>query len=44
MYISEKYEGIEFIFIKTRTYTNNGIERIKNFIDYYINLNKYIKN
>lgn len=43
MYISEKYEGIEFIFIKTRTYTNNGIERIKNFIDYYINLNKYIK-
>lgn len=42
-FLSKQYEGIDFVFIKTRTYKNNGIERILNFFDYYINLNKYIK-
>ena len=43
IFLLKQYEGINFVFIKTRTYKNNGIERILNFFDYYINLKKYIK-
>ncbi len=42
-FLKKQYEGINFIFIKTRTYSNNGFNRIINFLDYYVNLNKYIK-
>lgn len=42
-FLLKQYEGIDFVFIKTRTYKNNGVERVLNFFDYYINLNNYIK-
>lgn len=44
LFIEEEVDGIKFNFIKTCSYEGNGLSRIKNFVDYYINLKKYIKN
>ena len=39
----EKLNGIEFVWIKTRSYSN-GIQRILNALDYYKNVKKAVKN
>lgn len=42
-YVEKEYDGIKFRFIKTRSYKDNGKERILNFFDYYFNLKRIVK-
>lgn len=39
----EGQDGVNYTFIKTRPYTGNGLERIKNMFDYLINVKKVAK-
>lgn len=47
-YITKEKEGIEFIFVKTNSYSDNGFERIRNMYGFYKNIfsvtKDYLKN
>lgn len=38
LYSVEKHNGIRFAWVKTNTYSNNGVQRIKSMTDYYFNV------
>ena len=37
-YIIDSVDGIKFVFVKTSNYVGNGKQRIKNMVNFYINL------
>ena len=39
----EEKTGVPYIFVRTRSYTSNGIDRVKNMIDYYKGVLKLAK-
>jgi len=39
-YLSENIDGVDFIWIKTRTYTGNGLGRVINMLEYMIKARK----
>lgn len=43
LYKVEKIEGIQYVYIKTSNYKNNGINRIKNMVEYSFKLFKVAK-
>lgn len=38
LYKADEVDGIPYVFVKTPSYTGNGMKRIKNMIQFYINL------
>lgn len=43
-YMVDVSEGVPFVYIKTRQYTDNGLSRVKNMLDYYQGLFRLRKN
>lgn len=42
-YRKEQFDGIDYIFIRTRPYKGNGLNRLLNFVDFSYRLNKLYK-
>ncbi len=43
LYVEKNIEGRHYVFVKTRTYGNNGIKRALNMTDFYFNLQRVSK-
>jgi glycosyltransferase involved in cell wall biosynthesis len=41
--IEQSVDGIPFVFVKTRSYTGNGIKRVLSMFDYYFHVKKAVK-
>ncbi|NMB09927.1 MAG: glycosyltransferase family 4 protein [Tissierellia bacterium] len=42
-YLIKNYDGVEYVFIRTNSYKGNGIDRVKNMINYYLRVQKVAK-
>lgn len=42
-YITKNYDGVEYIFVKTKSYGTNGIDRVINMVNYYMGVKKVSK-
>lgn len=43
LYKTDEVDGIPYVFVKTPSYTGNGMKRIKNMVQFYMNLFPVIK-